>query len=133
VVTFYVDGVLGSFIGAYPGEHSPPAGGVPVQSSPPDYRQLWDFAGQSWGPVPAVVPQVVTMQQARLALHAAGRLADVDTVIAAMPEPPRVAAQIAWSYASEVRRDSNLVSVLGGLLVLTDAEIDALFMDAAGR
>jgi hypothetical protein len=71
------------------------------------------------------------MRQARLALLAAGKLADVDTAIAALPEPDRTAAQITWEYSTEVQRFNGLVSQLGPALELDEAGIDALFIAAA--
>lgn len=80
---------------------------------------------------PAAVPEVVTMRQARLALHASGRLADIESAIAALPDPQRTAASIAWNYSSEVVRGDSFVEMLGGLISLTNADIDALFIAAA--
>lgn len=78
-----------------------------------------------------VVPAIVSMRQARLALLSAGLLANVDAAIAALPSPQREAAQIDWEYATEVRRASPLIAALGPALGLTDAQIDALFIAAA--
>jgi hypothetical protein len=80
---------------------------------------------------PSSIPQAVTMRQARLALLAAGKLAQVDTAIAALSEPTRTAAQIEWEYSNEVQRSNGIVSQLGPALSLTEAEIDALFVAAA--
>ena len=77
------------------------------------------------------IPQSVTMRQARLALLGAGKLADVDTAIAALSEPTRTAAQIEWEYSNEVQRSNGIVSQLGPALGLTEAQIDALFVTAA--
>jgi hypothetical protein len=77
------------------------------------------------------VPQSVTMRQARLALLGAGKLAEVDTAIAALSEPTRTAAQIEWEYSNEVQRSNGIVSQLGPALGLTEAQIDALFVAAA--
>ena len=84
------------------------------------------------GDMPRVeVPQEVTMRQARLALHAAGKLAAVNAAINALPDPPRSAALIEWEYSSTVRRDSQFVSMLGPALDLDAAGLDALFIAAA--
>ena len=77
------------------------------------------------------VPLAVTMRQARLALLGAGKLSQVATAIAALPEPARTAAQIEWEYSNEVQRQNGIVSQLGPALGLTSAEIDALFVAAA--
>ncbi len=78
-----------------------------------------------------VVPVEITMRQARLVLLGAGKLAAVDTAIAAMPEPNKSAAEIEWEYSNTVMRHNGFVSALGPMLGLTDAEIDALFVAGA--
>lgn len=80
----------------------------------------------------AVVPASVTMRQARLALHAAGLLGQVEAAIDALPEPPRTEARIEWDYASEVHRGSEFVGMMGAALMLDDDALDALFVTAAG-
>lgn len=77
------------------------------------------------------VPQEVTMRQARLALHAAGKLAAVNAAIAALPDPPKTAALIEWEYSSTVRRDSKFVAMLGPAIGLDSAALDALFIAAS--
>ena len=76
-------------------------------------------------------PQVVTMRQARLALLSTGRLADVETAIAGMSEPDKTAASIEWEYSQTVERGRPFVSVLAGLLSLTETDLDDLFTLAA--
>ena len=77
------------------------------------------------------VPQEVTMRQARLALHAAGKLVAVNAAINALPDPPKTAALIEWEYSSTVRRDSQFVALLGPALGLDAAGLDALFIAAS--
>ena len=82
-------------------------------------------------PVP-IVPQAVTMRQARLALLAVGLLDDVENAIDAIPDvTARRAALIDWEYATDVRRDSPLIAQLGPALGLTNAQIDELFIAAS--
>lgn len=69
----------------------------------------------------------VSMRQARLALLQAGKLADVDAAIQALPSPHKEAAQIEWEYATEVKRNSTLVKNLMPALGLNDIEMDGLF------
>lgn len=78
-----------------------------------------------------VVPQSVTMRQARLALLAAGKLAAVEAAIASLPSPQKEAAQIEWEFSSVVDRNRPLVQTLGPALGLSEAELDALFIQAA--
>lgn len=75
--------------------------------------------------VPASVadPGVVTMRQARLALHSAGILPAVETYMATADK----AIQIEWEFADTVRRNSALVTGIGSQLGLTDEQIDGLF------
>lgn len=82
--------------------------------------------------VAPVIPDAVTMRQARLALLDAGVLADVDSAISAMTGHAGDAARIEWEYAQEVMRSSALVATLGATLGLDAAALDALFATAAG-
>ena len=95
------------------------------------------FAGDGWivtdeePPNVVSVPAEVTMRQARLALHAAGKLTAVNAAIAALPDPPKTAALIEWEYSSTVRRDSQFVAMLGPVLGLDATALDALFIGAS--
>lgn len=103
-------------------------------SCPDDVRAGWTYDGTNWAapaPVPTPVPSVVSMRQARLALLQAGKLAEVNAAIAALPSPDKEQAQIEWEYATEVERDSALVAQLAPALGLNAAALDALFTTAA--
>lgn len=79
-------------------------------------------------PPPApLVPDVVTMRQARLALLAAGKLDAVNAVMAQSPRP----VQITWDTAGTVERTNPLIEALAPQLGLTDAALDNLFIEAA--
>ena len=82
--------------------------------------------------LPPAVPVTVTMRQARLALLAKGLLANVDAAVAGMPGADGDAARIEWEYAATVDRNSQLVASLSSALGLTSAQLDALFIAAAG-
>lgn len=90
------------------------AGGNPVVVTP--------------APEQPAAPAVVSMRQARLALLAAGMLQPVNDAIAALPGADGDAARIEWEYATEVRRDSQIVQRLASALAL---DVDALFAAAA--
>lgn len=75
----------------------------------------------------AVVPTILKMKQARLALLDAGLLTQVNAGIAQMP----MAAQIEWEFSETVERGNNLVATLTQALSLTDAQLDALFTKGA--
>lgn len=115
----------------------PPAGAIPLTDEQyadwlgHEHTRRWD--GEALvvtDPPPAGIPASVSARQARLALLAAGRLDDVG---AHLSDPAHRASQIEWEYATVIERTSPLVSTIGGALGWTDAEIDALFSDAAGR
>lgn len=79
---------------------------------------------------PPAVPASVTMRQARLALLATGKLAAVESAIAALPDPAKTAATIEWEYSNEVQRHNGFVAQLGPALSMTEAQLDALFVQA---
>ena len=86
-------------------------------------------------PVPApapIVPQVVTMRQARLALLQEGKLATVNAAIAGMVGTQGDAARIEWEFSSEVKRSQPLVMALAPALSMTSGDLDSLFILAAG-
>ncbi len=75
----------------------------------------------------ALIPSVVSMRQARLALLQGGLLDAVNAAIASADE----AVRIEWEYATEVRRDHALVQTLSVALGLTELQLDELFTLAA--
>lgn len=79
-------------------------------------------------PAPVVVPSVVSMRQARLALLQSNLLSTVTAAIEAGSE----ADKITWEYATEVRRDDVLVQNLAAALGLSDHDVDNLFVLASG-
>lgn len=79
-----------------------------------------------------VVPPVVEMRQARRAVLAAGLTAAVEAAIEALPEPDRSVAKIEWEFAPTVKRHHGFVEMLAPALGLTDEQLDALFVAAAG-
>lgn len=80
---------------------------------------------------PPLVPAIVTMRQARLALLQTGLLDQVAGIIAAMPSPQKEAAQIEWEYSQTVERNRELVAVLAPALGLDGTGTDQLFIEAA--
>ncbi|HEY7805263.1 MAG TPA: hypothetical protein VIC30_12640 [Orrella sp.] len=108
---------------------------IETNLTPPDGIAQW--RGNEWAvlpeyPVaPVSVPQSITMRQCRLQLLAIGKLADVDTAIAGMPDPAKSAAQIEWEYAATVERNAPLIAQLGPALGLDGAALDDLFIAAA--
>ncbi len=81
-------------------------------------------------PPPPGPPQVVSRFQARAALHLAGLLDQVEALMADPQTDPL--ARLAWTDAQEFRRTSPTLLAMASALSLTDAQLDALFVTAAG-
>lgn len=75
----------------------------------------------------ARVPQTVTMRQARLALHEAGLLSTIESVMGQADEK----AQIEWEYAAEVHRNSPMIAGVQFATGMTDEEVNSLFFAAS--
>lgn len=73
-------------------------------------------------------PAFVTARQGRLALLEAGLLDDIEAALAGFPRD----VQITWEYATEFARDWPLLLAVAGALNLSDEQLDALFVRAAG-
>ena len=82
---------------------------------------------------PKVVPSIVTMRQARLALLDANLLDNVEQVLNLLPEPMKSEAKIDWEYAAEVRRDWPTLNQIAEYLDLTEEFIDDMFILAASK
>jgi len=79
-------------------------------------------------PVPElVIPTIVTMVQARLALHQLNLLEPVEISISSLDR----AAQIEWEFRATVQRNSALVQALASGLHLDENKLDELFVLAA--
>ena len=106
---------------------------IPTDEFNIDYQQYLQWLSEGNEPQlpatpPAVIPSVVTMRQARLALLQAGLLSLVESAIASMESP---AAQIEWDYSQEVNREQPLVKQLAEALNLTSDQLDNLFLEAS--
>lgn len=111
-----------------------------TENVPPEYDKQTQgcfFRGEQWEivdqqPEAVPIPARVSMGQARIALLEAGLLGSVGAALASIADPiARQKAQIAWEYAQEVGRNSPLVQTLSVELNLTDAQLDALFINAS--
>ena len=78
-------------------------------------------------PVPRGVPQAVTPLQIRKALRAVGRATAMKNFIDAQTEDLREA----WEYADEIKRLDPIVAAAAAQFGFTQAQVDALFRDAA--
>jgi len=106
----------------------PPEGCHAVASESANIGDSYDDAEGFKSPGHPAQPAVtvVTMRQARLALHFAGKLAAVNAAVKSDP-----VAQIEWDYADKVDRSSPVVAMLAGAIGLDDAALDDLFTHAA--
>ena len=73
-----------------------------------------------------IIPQTITMRQARLQLLEVGLLDDVEALVALDRK-----SQIEWEYASEVYKESPLIESVKGALSLTNTQIDNMFVEAS--
>ena len=73
-----------------------------------------------------IIPQVITMRQARLQLLDLELLDDVEALVALDRK-----SQIEWEYASEVYRQSPLITSVKEAIGLTDKQIDDMFIAAS--
>lgn len=95
-------------------------------TAPEDYDQNKEYRVID-GALVELVPQVVTIRQAKLALLQDGLLDDIE---AAMSHADR-ATQIEWEYATEFHRDWPALVAMQPALGLSDAQVDDLFRLAA--
>ena len=91
-------------------------------------RQAAQAALQAFDPNAPVVPQEVTALQARRALRAAGLYDTVKAAVEAATDPD---VRDSWDYAAVWHRDAMWIGLLGAQLGLSQAQIDALFVQAA--
>lgn len=108
---------------------------IPADPANSDYAAYLQWVDEGNEPLPyvappPVVPDAVTMRQARRALLGAGLLSQVNAAIASLPSPQKEAAAIDWEYAQEVERHNGLVPAMAQALGMTDAQLDALFIVA---
>ena len=83
-------------------------------------------------PPAVIVPQRITARQAQLALLEAGLLDDVEVTIEALPANVRAQVRIEWGRATHVERGSTVTQMVATALGLTAAQVDDLFVAAAG-
>jgi len=86
--------------------------------------------GTDLPPVPPRVPREIPNWRCKAVLIQMGMIDQVEAIMAALPEPDRTIAQLAWRGDGKVARRSKTVSGLSSALGLTDAQVDAMFVAA---
>jgi len=90
------------------------------------------YNGTIFSAPPSIISEV-TPRQIRIALMLSGvSTADINTAIDGLPEPTKTIAKIEWEYSISFIRTNVLVSVVGQLLGWNDAQLDQLWITAAG-
>lgn len=73
-----------------------------------------------------VIPQSITMRQARLQLLEVELLDEVEAFVSQDRK-----WQIEWKYANEVLRTNQLIVAMQSSLNLTDEQLDSMFLEAS--
>ncbi len=95
-----------------------------------DGRKIVVFTGADIPFQESAVPQSVTRFQALAALELAGKLTAVEVIINNVATPKLT--KLAWDNALSFERTSPTLNALATQIGMTAAEIDALFIAAAG-
>jgi hypothetical protein len=96
----------------------------------PSPAHVWN--GSEWIQGPPEVPKHVTMRQATQALILAGKIDAVNAAIAAIPGLQGALARAEWEKSQLVERNRPLVLAMGAQLGMSAADLDQLFITAAG-
>jgi len=75
-------------------------------------------------------PSEIPAWRGRIILAGRGLLDEVETAIAALSEPQKTVAEIAWAHGAPWDRTGATVAMIASAIGLTDAEIDAMFIEA---
>ena len=108
---------------------------VPLDPANSEYQRIMSLveAGElviaPAAPLLPTIPARVTRRQARLALHQAGLLGQVEALMAS-PETP-AAIRITYEDATEWWRDDPIIQAIGPALGLTPGQVDDLFVTAS--
>ena len=113
---------------------SPPSDPAPVIEEQPALEVSNGVSPPASEPVPEIEPATgaasVTLWQARTVIRNHGLFDAVDAYITAHKDDIPQAYEV-WNYGNAVSRTSPLIAAIGAQLGLTDAQIDALFEEAA--
>jgi hypothetical protein len=83
----------------------------------------------------SIVPNSITMRQARLTFLSAGILTTLESAINSIQEEnAKSVAQIEWQYGEYVQRNNSpITSLISNVLGLTELQIDDLFIEGMNR
>lgn len=82
-------------------------------------------------PLPQRVPREIAAWRAKAILEITGLLPQVEALIATVPDAAAVIVRRAWTDQSPLERHGQTVLTLAAALDLNDAQLDALFIQAA--
>lgn len=80
---------------------------------------------------PIRVPLEIANWRAKAILYRMGRLDEVNTIIASLPDPDGFETRLAWNGDASLLRRSPSVLFLASALNLSDTDLDAFFIAAA--
>ena len=92
-----------------------------VEVAPVNNKQTWELRA-----VEVVVPQSITRLQAKLQLSEIGKFSQVETLTQENEK-----AKIYWNDATNFLRTDAILLYMAGILELSDAELDNLFIEAS--
>lgn len=79
---------------------------------------------------PPRVPREISNWRAKAVLHSLDLLPKIDAFLAALPEPQKSLALLAWNGDAKIRRDSPLITTMSDMLALSPEVLDSLFVQA---
>ena len=82
-------------------------------------------------PAPVLVPEEIALWRAKAVLQLSGLLTAVNSLLDAMTGNAGIIARAAWSDGAPLARRGATVVALAAALELTDAQVDAMFIQAA--
>jgi hypothetical protein len=107
--------------------------------TPDDTDHAMRLVARGWVEMPEpepAVPEPVSEVQTwalREACMIAGYTAQIETAIAALPEPNRSVATNRWEYKPTIRRHDPIIDALAQILEWSTETVDALFASAHAR
>jgi hypothetical protein len=76
------------------------------------------------------VPDEVPLWRIRAILAIQGKETQINAAINSLPDPPKTAALYVWQYGTVIERNSATVQFIQSALEMTNAEVDAIFIEA---